>query len=1512
MIILPGYQLTETLQQAAHTIICRGYRKQDGKPVLIKTSLTDHPIPKEVAQLKHEYEITKKLNAEGILKPQSLENYDHRLVLIFEGFSGEFLEKNIHSHQIKLSSFLAIAIQLAKIIEHFHKNKIIHKDIKPQNILLNLETNKVKITDFSIASLLDREYQTVSKIGLLEGTLDYMSPEQTGRMNRAIDYRTDFYSLGVTFYQILTGRLPFQSTDPMEVVHFHIAKQPVPPHELNPEIPLIISEIVIRLLAKTAEDRYQSALGLRMDLETCLKMWQATGQIEQFPLGRQDISGKFQIPQKLYGREAEVATLIGAFERVSQPIPSALIQEEMLQGRGWQKGQVEMMLVSGYSGIGKSSLVHEIHKPITRHRGYFICGKFDQFKRNIPYAPLIHAFQELIRQILTESQGQIEIWKTKLLQKLGVNGQVIIDIIPEIELIIGSQPAVPQLPPAEAQNRFNLAFKQFINVFTTQAHPLVLFLDDLQWADSTSLKLIQLLLTDSDSEYLLIIGAYRDNEVGPVHPLMIALDNVKNAGTVVNKLVLKSLDFASINRLVADTLSCSEKRAEPLSQQVFQKTNGNPFFATQFLKSLYEEGLLQYNFTTSDQGENVRGYWQCDIAKIKTLAVSDNVVEFMASQLRKLPKKTQEVLTIAACIGYQFDLKTLSITCEKLPGEAATDLWQALVEGLVLPLSEIYKFFRLDESGVVDADLAPNLKNQLINSREKLSLKDSDVCGTMSPESCSYKFLHDRVQQAAYSLIPETDKPGIHLKIGQRLLKETNSCELEEKIFDIVNNLNSGIDLITNQLERDELASLNLMAGCKAKSATAYEPALKYLSIGLRLLTESSWQSHYDLTLKLHLEALEAEYINTNFERATYLSEIILLHANTLLEKIKVYELKIPFHYSQNNPRLAIETARDVLKMLGISLPKEPSKPSILLELIHTKLTLGHKRIEDLADLSEMSDPYKLAAMRLLLAIGPAVANANPALYPLVVFKLVNLSIRYGNSSLSAYGYCMYGMLLSAMLGDIDSGYQFGQLALKLLQRFEAREFKAKVNFLFNTFIRPWKEHLKVALEPSIETFQYGLEIGDIEYACYSISQYLTNLLWSGESLESVAKAQTQYIDVILKYKQDVIADWAKLRHQFVLNLLGRSTEQGRLIGEAFDEDQRLPILVEANNQSGMALIYLAKSILLYWFKDYAQSVENAQLVANYQQTLMGTMYLSEHHFYHALAILKLYPTATKHKQKQYLKQVASYQKKMKKWAFHTPCNFLHKYELVEAETARVLGQPVKAMEYYDRAIQGAKEQGYIQEEALANELAAEFYLSLNREKAACTYIADAHYGYSRWGAKAKVKDLVERYPDLLSRKLVSKTAELESRHTPNFTLSGKSEILDLMTVFKASQALSSEIVLSSLLSTLMNVLIENAGAEKGVFIRKKAHQLLIEAEGSVEQDVVILPLTPVETSQNLPVSVINYVERTRSYVVLEHAVHEGIFTSDPYISRSQSKSILCSPIIHKGKLIALLYLEKN
>jgi len=1479
---LPGYQLIAPIHEGTKTVIYQGRYELDGTPVIIKTLKAEYPTLEEIARLRHEYQILHSLNIPGIIKPIELKPYEHGLALILEDFGGQPLKQYINSQKTNLINFLQIASQLAQILGELHQNQIIHKDIKPQNILIKPETRQIKLIDFSIATRLEKENPTISNPNYIEGTLAYMSPEQTGRMNRSIDYRTDFYSLGITFYEMLAGQLPFNSNDPMELVHCHIAKQPTSLNQLNPEIPKAVVDIVMKLLAKTAEDRYQSARGLLADLEECLKQLEESGQIKDFTAGKLDRFGQFLIPQKLYGRETEVATLMAAFERVAV-------------------GSTEMMLVSGYSGIGKTCVVQEVHKPIVRQRGYFIAGKFDQFKKNIPYAALIQAFQELIRQLLTENSENIEIWKEQLVEALGQNGRVIIDVIPEVELIMGAQPEVPQLGPTESQNRFNRVYKQFIHVFTKPEHPLVLFLDDLQWADSASLKLLQLLITDTDSEYLLLIGAYRDNEVSPTHPTIQTIEEIEKTGAVVNNIVLQALDISNVRQLVADTLQ-EENNSIKLADLLFNKTQGNPFFLTQLFKTLYSENLLTFDF--------IKSCWQWDIRQIQSLGIADyNVVELVARNIQKLPQATQQILQLAACIGNRFNLDVCAIVNEKSPLETADDLWSALQAGLILPLSNDYKIplaFQLEKQGTL--------------------LFDESRVG--------YKFLHDRVQQAAYSMIPENQKKATHLKIGKLLLHQYAETSLEENIFDIVNQLNIGVEFIGQQSEKYELANFNLIAGRKAKAATAYEAASKYLNAGLELMSDSSWQSHYDLMRDIHVETLEAEYLNTNFERAQEISDIVLLQTKTLLEKIKVYELQIPFYLQQNEPQLALKISIETLKMLGLSLPKNPNKSNVIWGLIANKLILISKRDSDLAKQPKMNDPYKLAIKRLLMSVLPATYMVNPNLLPLIIFEMVNLSIKYGNSSLSAYGYCMYGMILCGVLGDIDSGYKFGQLALNLLEIYQAKEIKTKVYFLFNNFVRHWKEHIINVAVSSSEEFKNGLETGDIEYTCYCAFNYCNSLFWSGENLEVTITYQVKYINTMLNFKQYLISDQTKILNQVAVNLVKTSATPCKLSGQIFDEEKMLPNLNATNSTTVISQIYLAKLILCCFFKNYNEAIKNAQTMEKYKDNLTGLVHAAQNTFYSSLAIIFHYPHVSKTEQKQYLKKVATHQKQMKTWAHHAPMNFQHKYELVEAEKARVLGQNETATTYYERAIKGAKEQGFIQEEALANERAAEFYLACGREKVAKTYMTEAYYCYIRWGAVAKVKDLEETYPHLISRTQQSETISLDptSTTTSNWTTtstSGHSTSLDLGTIMKAAQALSGEIVLSELLCKLMTILIENAGATRGSLLtqaisssNQNENQWVISATGIVEgNDLNVLtnPQQPEDGNSSVsllenavPAAIINYVARTKETVVLNDASHEGIFKKDPYIQQNHPKSILCTPLLNQGQLTGIIYLENN
>lgn len=1457
---LSEYKIIQELQSNLDTAIYQARRQKDRRLVIIKFLVIDEPSLENITKFKQEYEITKNLDIAGLLIPIALESEGNKLILTYENFDGIFLSDFIRNRAINLSGYLMIFLQLVVALEKLHKNHIIHKDIQPQNILINPNSQQIRITNLSTASLLSKENPSISNPKFLEGTLAYLSPEQTGRMNRAIDYRTDFYSLGVTFYEMLTGQLPFLSKDPMELVHCHIARVPVPPHQLNPAVPLAISDIVMKLLSKTAEERYQSTYGLKADLEICRTQLQEQGQISSFVLAQQDVTSQLLISQKLYGREMEVAALMAACDRVSQ-------------------GARELMLVSGYSGIGKSSLVQEVYKLTLQQRGYFIAGKFDQFKRNIPYSGFIQAFQDLIRQLLTESSEQLQNWKEKILEAVGISGHLIVEVIPEVELIIGPQPTVPALEPTESQNRFNRVFQQLLGVFAQTQHPLTIFLDDLQWADLASLKLMQLSIGDPDIQCLLLIGAYRDNEVSATHPLIFALEEIQKTEAIVNQINLKPLEFSHINQLIADTVRCNLERSSSLSEVAYRKTAGNPFFLTQLLETLYHENLLYFDLTT--------GSWQWDLQQIQTRAIPDSVVELMANKIASLEGPTPNILKLAACVGNRFELGVLATVNEKSLSATANELWGALQAGLVLPLSNAYKI--------------PQVLDQF----------DREIAVSTSVK-VDYKFLHDRVQQAAYSLIAEEDKKATHLKIGWLLLQNTRSDELEDNIFEIVNHLNLGAELITEQSEKYQLSYLNLMAGRKAKAATAYEAAVRYLTTGLELLASDSWQDRYDLTLSLYTEAIEAEYLSTRFEQAIQLSEVVFSQARSLLNKIQVYRSKIQFYASQDRADEAIATALSVLRLLGIFLPKKPGKCDVWLEQFWLRTVLRRRQIEELGDLPEMTDADKLAAMRIIGSVISPTYMTAPNLFAILVFRALRLSLRYGNSSLSAIAYGQYGLLLCAS-GDTDLGYQTGQLALQLLEKFETRELKCKIYFLFNSSIRPWKEHIQETIECLLDGSQSGFEVGDVEFACYNAAFYYMHLFFVGRPLQIVAEQQARYVQLMAKLKQEFQSKFIKIWRQLVLTLLGELANEYRLPHETFDEAETMSFLIEVKNYSSLFYAYYTKLVLSYFNRNYSQAVAHAESADAYTAGVAGTTVVVEHNFYFSLTLLALYATVSEREQKKILGKVRSHQEKLKKWASDCPENYQPKYELVQAEINRILGRKLEAMEAYACAIQTARDRGYIQVEALANELAAEFYFFLGNEQIAYTYLGEAHYGYIRWGARVKVADLESRYPRLFARLTGGRSASIRSALAVTSPTANNPRVLDLATVFKASQALSKEIILNKLLERFMQILVENAGAQKGLFITAKEEQLVIEAQATINgnEEIVLHPASTT-TEHNLPITLINYVKRTREDVILTNAAYEGRFTTDPYIIQQQSKAILCLPIIYQGKLTGILYLENN
>ncbi|MBH8564328.1 AAA family ATPase [Nostoc sp. CENA67] len=1564
---IPGYSITEQIYSGSKTLVYRGIRKQDQKSVIIKLLRNEYPTFNEIAQFRNQYTITKNLDHPGIVRPLSLENYRNGYALVMEDFGGISLKdwgienRGKQGNGISLLDFFHIGIKIASSLERLHRDHIIHKDIKPANILINPSTLEVKLIDFSIATLLPREIQFLTNPNVLEGTLAYISPEQTGRMNRGIDYRSDFYSLGVTFFELLTWQLPFTTIDPMELVYCHIAKQSPTVSQINPSIPPMLSLIIHKLMAKNAEDRYQSAHGLRHDLEECRKQWQQTGKIAPFELGVKDISDRFLIPEKLYGRQAEVEKLLAAFERVSgekvgssewgvgkdssvltthpfgvrqslmeETTPDAPLGETprphwlpktALAHYSLRPSHSELILVAGFSGIGKTAVVNEVHKPIVRQRGYFIKGKFDQFQRDIPLSALVQAFRDLIGQILLETDAQIQNWKTKIVCALGEQSQVIIDVIPELELIVGKQPEVAELSGSAAENRFNLLLQRFINIFTNKEHPLVIFLDDLQWADAASLKLIQLLITQTQASGLvgetenasgtqgglLLIGAYRDNEVTKAHPLDLALQEIQKTGATVNTITLTPLIQGDLNRLIADTLKCEEKVAIALTQMVYAKTKGNPFFSHEFLKALHKDGLIEFNFHL--------GYWQYDLAKIQSLALTDDVVEFMTIQLMKLPKQTQKVLKLAACIGNQFDLNTLAIVHEKSALDTASDLWSALLEGLVIPQAEVYKFVEQDG-------------HEQIIGLEEGEFNHSNC------QSIQYRFIHDRVQQAAYFLIPEHQKQSIHLKIGQLLLNNIPVVQREERIFELVNQFNIAVPLIEIQSEKEQLSRMNLIAGRKALASTAYPAALKYLTTGIQLLADDSWQTKYEFTLALYETAAEAAYLAGDFEQMEQLAEVVLQQAQTLLEKVKVYEVKIQACGAQNQALEAVNTALSFLKLLGVEFPENPSESDVELAMAQTTSNLIGRRIQDLIDLPEMTDAHTIAIMRILSSATSLSSRTNAHLFLLINFKQINLSLQHGNVFLSAFAYVAYGIILCGTLGDIESGYQFGKLALSLSTKCNAGKVTTKTRLVFNSAIRHWKEHSKEILKPLLEVYSTGLEAGDLEFAAYSLNNYSYTGYFIGRELTGLEREIANYSNVISQLKQETVFSWNEIYRQIVLNLLGTVENPGRLIGEAYDEEKMLPIHLQTNDVMALACLYVGKLHLCYLFHQFPQAVENGILAEQYLIAVTGQLVVPFFHFYDSLAQLATYADAADSEQHGILERVQANQEKMQYWAHHAPMNYLHKYYLVEAERYRILGQYIEAMDYYDRAITLAKENEYINEEALAHELAAKFYLGWGKQKIAQTYLTDAYYCYVRWGSKAKVDDLQQNYPQLLTPIIQQEKLLVQPRtHTttePSISLSSPithetvissntsiSQMLDLASVIKASQALSGEIELEQLLSTLMAVVMENAGASKAALMLSEGDGLgltvtAVSSNSTLACISTEFPSTHLESSSDIPITLINYVKRTREIFVIDDVKAVAFLASDRYIMSEQPKSLLCIPIINQGKLLGILYLENN
>ncbi|MFP5270624.1 protein kinase domain-containing protein [Coleofasciculus sp.] len=1460
---ITDYKIIAKLYESDKSLVYRALPHTGERTVILKILKKDYPNPSELTRYKQEYEITRSLNIKGAIAAYKLLPYENTLAIVLEDVGGQSLDTWLKSQCFTLLEFLQIAIQLAEALAGIHGAHIIHKDINPSNIIFNPETGQVKIIDFGISSIFTKETPTLKNPDVLEGTLAYMSPEQTGRMNRTLDYRTDFYSLGATFYTLLTGRLLFESRDALELVHSHIARAPIPPYEINPSIPTIISRIVMKLLAKTAEERYQTGLGLKADLEECYNQLQQTGQIAEFPLACRDFAEQLQVPQKLYGRKLEIEQLLETFKRVTEENNSSNTTEST------SKQRAEMMLVGGFSGIGKTAFIQELYRPISQKRGYFIAGKFDQFQRNIPYSAIVAALQSLVRQLLIESQAELNGWRDKLNDALGINGQVIVDVIPEIEVIIGKQPPVQPLEATQAQNRFNRVFQHFIRVFCQKDHPLVIFLDDLQWADFGTLKLIELMMSDRNTEYFLLLGAYRDNEVDVNHPTIATIERLKEQGAIVNQILLTPLSIENITQLLIDTLQRDRDAVNSLAELILQKTSGNPFFINEFLKTINQENLFTFN--------RDRQFWEWEMAQIAALDITDNVVDLMLGKLRKMSDTTQTVLPLAACIGNRFDLNTLSIIYQQSDSETFQKLLPAIQQGLIQSLSELE----------VTSEVL--LESTLI-------VRD-------------YKFRHDRIQQAAYALIEPDRLKSVHLQIGRLLLASFSEQEMAEKIFTIVDHLNKGIELIDDRTEKVNLLELNLYAGKKAKESIAYAASKNYLRLAADEFPGDIWQENYEMALDLYKELAEIEYLNGDFDQSQSLISIALERSKSILDRTEFYLLQIVEYSLLSKWVEAIESGRIALASLGINLPCQDLSVAFQSELREYRKNLGDRKISSLYDSPEMVIPEKKAAVKILTKLHPATFATNPLLSNIIAVKLVDINFKYGHFEKSSTSYSFFSMMAAHVFKEYNLAYDYSFLGVKLAEKYSDWYTKSFANLLHSGMAVHWLKPIEQSEQYNTVGINAGLQGGDLQIVGYHLIYRIYNWIYQGKDLNFLLKEVSRCLLFASENKNQWSIDCGVAAKAILENLMGLTSDKFCFEGEEFNEIAALEEWKE-KTVSAVCFYYIFKSQALYLYERpmSLNDLEYAETLFDYIPAMSS---IAKHNFYYSLTLIAHYPEASPSEQKQYWHKIEANQKQMKLWADNCEANFLHKYLLVAAEMARISSQWQDAMQLYDRAIASAKEHEFIQNEALSNELAGKFWLAQGKEDFAKLYMRRARQCYQIWGAKRKVEQLEEKYPQWFT---------FQSSESDDITTtSGRyAKSLDIETVIKASETLSQKIVLKNLLANLMKLAIASAGAQKCFLILEKEGNWFIEAERWVnESETRLLQSIPIETEKEqanslLSSAIVNYVARLKENVILDDACRKGDFTNDPYILATQAKSILCIPLINQGQLSGILYLENN
>ncbi|BEU25916.1 AAA family ATPase [Paraburkholderia sp. 22B1P] len=1430
-----GYTL-EPLREEAGLTLYRGRESRTSTPVLALAAAVAQPPSHILRRLEHEWSLAPELDRAWAAQPLALTSHRGRAALILDNPGGEPLDRIIAqqaSDAPDLTGRLRIAIGLATALGQVHRHGLIHRDVKPANALVD-SSGRVWLMGFGIASRLPRERLPPVPPEIVAGTLAYMSPEQTGRMNRSIDSRSDLYSLGVTLYELFTGVLPFTASDPMEWVHCHIARHPRMPEGRGSVIPSAVSAIIMRLLAKTAEERYQTAVGVERDFRRCLEEWEAHGRIDAFPPGERDMPDRLLIPEKLYGRESEIDALLASFERISAG------------------GRPELVLVSGYSGVGKSSVINELHKPLVLPRGFFASGKFDQYKRDIPYATLAEAFQGLIRPLLSKEEDELNRWSTAFREALGPNGQLMVDLVPELKLIIGEQQPVPALASRDAQSRLQLVFRRFVSVFTRD-HPVALFLDDLQWLDAATLDVIEDLLIQPDVEHLLVIGAYRDNEVPPEHPLKRKLEAIRRSGVIVRDIVLVPLAHDDLEALLADSLHGERAHVGPLAELVEAKTRGNPFFVIQFIYAMFEEQLLVFDHS--------RGRWDWDLNRIHAKGYTDNVVDLMVAKLNRLPTETKKALQQLACLGISADFETLQAVYNDSIDELHGQLWQAVRMGLIFQIED------------------------------------------------AYRFVHDRVQEAAYSLIPHVLRAEAHLRIGMLMASRASPEALDEHIFEIVNQLNRGAHLVASIEERERIAQLNLVAGRRAKASTAYASAIGYLNAGRELLTDDTWKRNDELVFSIESLLAECDVQTANLATAETRLSRLAQRARRAHNTALVTRLRLTLYNLLDRSDSGIDVFIEYQRHRGEHWSPHPSGADVSKEFNQIWRRVSERKIDELVDLPLVNNGDLLDVLDVFTEAVMTAQFTDENLHALILCRMVELSLDYGNSDASSFAYVTLGHLAGPQFGNYEAGYQLGKLAYELVEKHELHRFRARVYMRFGSLIMPWRCHVKAGRELVRRAFDAAIQSGDLTFAAYSCNNLYTNMLAAGDALSEIQREAETGLAFAEKLKFGRVISMITTQIMFIRTLRGLTSRFGTFNDGRFDE------LRFEHHLSGNAT--LARPECWYWIRklqarffagDYAGAIHASENAARLFEKSHSYFEVAEYHFYSALARACAINDATEDQRREHAQALVRHHRQLAIWATNCPENFESCAVLVEAEIARIEGRLLDAEHAYEKAIRSASANGFVQNEATANEVAGRFYAARGFDKIARTYLRDARRCYLGWGANGKVRQLDTLYPDID-----------DDLTAPGFNgmIMAPSSLLDLATVIKVSQTLSSEMVLPSLIEKLVRLAVENAGAERGLLIllrgAAQGGELRIEAEATSQAGGIdVIVRQTIVTSSDLPQSALDYVIRTQQRVLLDDASSDIYYSENDYVRQKHSRSILCLPIVKQAKLIGVLYLENG